>query len=142
VATISLATTDAEILRCFPVMAQLRPHLVQSEFVAQVHRQARQGNYALAWLEEQGEVLCVAGFRVSECLFYGKFLYVDDLVTAEGTRSRGHGRALFDWLVQHAKGHGCATLALDSGVQRFDAHRFYLGRRMNIVCHHFALKLG
>jgi hypothetical protein len=32
-------------------------------------------------------------------------------------------------------------LHLDSGVQRFAAHRFYLARRMDITCHHFALKL-
>jgi hypothetical protein len=30
---------------------------------------------------------------------------------------------------------------LDSGVQRFGAHRFYLRRRMDITSHHFALDL-
>jgi hypothetical protein len=30
---------------------------------------------------------------------------------------------------------------LDSGVQRFGAHRFYLRRRMNITSHHFAIDL-
>ena len=35
---IALAESDADILRCFPVMAQLRPHLVKAEFVARVRR--------------------------------------------------------------------------------------------------------
>lgn len=30
---------------------------------------------------------------------------------------------------------------LDSGVQRFGAHRFYLTKRMDISSHHFALRL-
>jgi coproporphyrinogen III oxidase len=36
---------------------------------------------------------------------------------------------------------GGGELHLDSGVQRFDAHRFYLRHRMAIVGHHFALPL-
>lgn len=36
------------------------------------------------------------------------------------------------------RGH---TLELDSGVQRFDAHRFYLVQRMLNTAHHFRLTL-
>ncbi len=139
---ISLATTDTEIARCFPIMAQLRPHLHADEFPARVRRQAQTGNYQLAFLEEDGAVRSVAGFRIGDSLFYGAFLYVDDFVTDESHRSRGHGEALFNWLVAHAKGHRCQAIALDSGVQRYAAHRFYLKNRMDIVCHHFALKLS
>jgi GNAT superfamily N-acetyltransferase len=66
---------------------------------------------------------------------------VDDLVAAPAQRSRGHGGKLFDWLVAQAKQNNCDEFHLDSGVQRFGAHRFYLARRMDINCHHFALKL-
>ena len=58
----------------------------------------------------------------------------------EGFLSRGG--MLFDWLVSHARENRCEVLSLDSGVQRFAAHRFYLAKRMDITCHHFALKLG
>ena len=69
-------------------------------------------------------------------------MYVDDLVADESSRSQGHGGALFDWLVRHAKESACSQLHLDSGVQRFSAHRFYLAKRMQIVCHHFSLELS
>lgn len=139
--TILIANTDSEIQRCFPVMAQLRPHLIEAEFVARVRRQNQCAGYSLVFVEEAGRVTSVAGFRISECLHNGRYLYVDDLVTDESARSRGHGGLLFDWLVQHARDNDCNVLTLDSGVQRFDAHRFYLAQRMDIVCHHFALKL-
>ena len=88
------------------------------------------------------EVKAVAGFRIFEFLFWGKNLYVDDLVTKNGKRSKGYGGALFDWLVDYARAAGCEAFRLDSGVQRFAAHRFYLSKRMNIAAHHFTLSLN
>jgi GNAT superfamily N-acetyltransferase len=137
---IVLAETEADIARCYPVMVELRPHLSASEFASRVRKQQATG-FHLAYLEEAGEVRVVAGFRYLETLAWGKILYVDDLVAAEAMRSRGHGGKLFDWLVALAKQNDCAEFHLDSGVQRFGAHRFYLTRRMDIICHHFALKL-
>lgn len=136
-----LAGTNAEIARCFPVMAQLRPHLDQSQFMERVGRMSKVYGYRILCLEVENDIRAVAGFRVTESLFYGRFLYVDDLITSEQFRSHGYGGLLFDWLVEHAKQNGCDALALDSGVQRFGAHRFYLGKRMDIACHHFSLKL-
>jgi GNAT superfamily N-acetyltransferase len=68
-------------------------------------------------------------------------LYVDDLVTAAAHRRAGHGGALLDWLIARARELGCAQCHLDSGVVRHDAHRLYLGRKLTITSHHFALKL-
>lgn len=137
---IQIAQSDAEISRCFAVMSQLRPNLVADEFVERVRRQQREG-YQLAFLEDGGEVKAVAGFRLMEMLSRGRFMYVDDLVTNADDRSKGHGDALFDWLADYARAALCEAMNLDSGVQRFGAHRFYLRKRMNIVAHHFSLKL-
>lgn len=137
---IALATSGAQIAACFPVMAQLRPQLAQGDFVSRVRRQQQEG-YLLAALQVEGSAVAVAGFRLLESLAWGRILYVDDLVTDAARRSQGHGEALMDWLIAHARAAGCDEVHLDSGVQRFGAHRFYLARRMDITCHHFALKL-
>jgi GNAT superfamily N-acetyltransferase len=134
------AKTDEEILRCLPVMRQLRTQLEEVGFVARVRLQEAEG-YRLAWLAEGEVVRAVAGYRFLENLYSGRVLYVDDLVTDGAARSSGHGGRLFDWLVQLARQRGCQTLELDSGVQRFDAHRFYLAKRMVISSHHFRLAL-
>jgi GNAT superfamily N-acetyltransferase len=84
-------------------------------------------------------VKAVAGFRVVENLDNGRFIYVGDLVTKPQERSKGYGQRLFDWLLDCARSEGCGALTLDSGVQRFDAHRFYLKNRMRISSHHFWL---
>lgn len=138
---IRIARSDGEIDGCFPVMSQLRPHLERAGFVAQVRRQQSAG-YELGYLLEADRVVAVTGYRLCESLSWGRFLYVDDLVTDGSARSAGHGQALFDWLAQLARDAGCTQLHLDSGVQRHDAHRFYLRNRMAISCHHFSLSLS
>ena len=138
--TIQLAETDGQIQRCFAVMAELRTHLIEGEFLERIRRQQREG-YRLVCLEDDGAVKALAGYRISECLFRGKFMYVDDLITTAAGRSKGYGRQLFAWLLAEAKAADCGELSLDSGVQRFDAHRFYLRHRMDIIAHHFRLKL-
>lgn len=137
---ITLADTDAQIAACFPILAQLRPHLVEVEFIARVLLMREQG-FQLASLSDGGQVRAVAGFRLLENLSSGRFLYVDDLVTDAAFRSRGCGAHLLDWLSDYAAANACALLKLDSGVQRADAHRFYFARRMHIAAYHFTLPL-
>ncbi len=138
---IAEATTPAEVARCFPVMRQLRTHFDnETVFVEQVERQ-RAGGFKMAFLEDEGGIRAVAGYRFSESLYAGRFCYVDDLITDEAGRSLGYGGALFDWLVGEARAAGCGRFELDSGVQRFAAHRYYLTKRMIISSHHFSLEL-
>lgn len=134
------ADTDADIARCYPVMAQLRTHVRQDEFVAIVRHQQSEG-YRLAYLECDGAVVAAAGYRISTNLFMGKNLYVDDLVTAERARSRGHGRAMLDALREIARQQGCAYLHLDSGTQRRQAHRFYFREGLVVSSFHFSEEL-
>jgi GNAT superfamily N-acetyltransferase len=137
---IKLAESDAEIAACHPVMQELRPHLDEGTFVHRVQRQ-REAGYRLAYLEDGGRPVAVAGFRLAENLAWGRFLYVDDLATLAARRSRGHGAALLRWLVAQARDARCDELHLDSGVQRKDAHRFYEREGMELTSFHFRARL-
>ncbi|MDZ8187440.1 MAG: GNAT family N-acetyltransferase [Nostoc sp. ChiSLP02] len=138
--SIRLAESDFQILGCFPVMSQLRPHLEEAKFLEQVRYQMKQG-YQIAFLATEEQPVAVAGFRILTCLSSGKFLYIDDLVVDEFKRSQNYGQQLFQWLVEYARENYCQQLRLDSGIQRFAAHRFYLMQRMSITAHHFSIKL-
>jgi GNAT superfamily N-acetyltransferase len=134
------ATSDAEIEACFDVLKVLRPHLEKNELVARVRRQESQG-YRLVCVREANRVVSAAGYRLADFLAWGRVLYVDDLVTLPEKRGLGYAGALLDWLMAHAKIEQCDELHLDSGHQRHEAHRLYLGRKLQIGCHHFAIKL-
>jgi GNAT superfamily N-acetyltransferase len=138
---VNIARSETEILACYPVMHELRNHISEADFLPQVKRQAEAQGYRLAYIEDNGHVVAVAGFHIEEALAWGKYMYVYDLVTSDKVRSSGHGRALMDFLKAHAKEAGCAQLHLDSGVQRFAAHKFYLREGMVISCHHFQVEV-
>ena len=135
-----LTTTDAEILRCFPIMQELRPALRPEDFVALIRAQQSEG-YRLAVLEDEAGVTTVGGFRVQHMLATGKTMYVDDLVTSAGARSKGYGKAMLRWLMELARTEGCDSFSLDSGTQRQEAHAFYLRERLRITSFHFFCKL-
>jgi GNAT superfamily N-acetyltransferase len=143
--SIQFAVSDAQILGCFALMVQLRPHLKPDEFVDRVRRQMNAG-YQLAFLETNrlkanSQAIAIAGFHLSESLSWGRFLYVDDLVVDQKERSQGYGQQLLQELIEYAKQQDCQQFHLDSGVQRFEAHRFYFQQRLAITGYHFALTL-
>ena len=132
--------TDEAVLACYDVMAELRPHLVRADFLAAVRGMEKDG-LRLACIREDGRIVAVAGYRISTNLFCGKHLYVDDLVTAESERSKGHGKALLAWLRELAVAEDCEVFHLDSGVQRKRAHAFYQREGMDLASYHFSVRL-
>jgi GNAT superfamily N-acetyltransferase len=134
------AETDEAILDCYEVMAELRPNIARAAFVPAVRAMQKDG-LRLACIREEGRVVAVAGYRVSTNLFCGRHLYVDDLVTAEAARSKGHGKALLAWLRERAIAEDCEVLHLDSGVQRKRAHQFYLREGLELAGYHFSVRL-
>ena len=118
------------------VLQQLRPDL-DAERWRQVRTDpvAQRPTYTVA--VSGGAVTAVAGWRLMAMTHTGRTLYVDDLVTDAAVRSGGHGAVLLGHLRGRAEELGASVLALDSGVHRHDAHRFYLRERMAITDHHF-----
>jgi len=120
---------EAEIGDCYELMRQLRPHLTsQEEFITRWRRQCADGYRILTLWSEQGPnrgPRALAGYRITENLAHGKFLYVDDLVADESERGRGYGGQLLDKLKAEARAQGCNKLVLDTGLDNYLAHRFY-----------------
>lgn len=131
------AKTDAEIQKCFDVMTELRTHLKRDDFLETVRHMESEG-FRLAYLEDDGAVVTVAGYRICTNLFLGKNLYVDDLVTSASARSKGYGKQMLDWLRDKAGDAGCRSYHLDSGVARGQAHKFYFTQGLTISSYHFS----
>ena len=137
---IQYATTNEEFTKCFEVMKELRPHHNLESFLTTMDAMQKEG-YHLLYLEDEGRMVSVAGFRFTTTLYDGLIIDFDDFVTLADGRSKGYGAMVFDYLVGIAKERGIKTIHLNSGHQRFDAHRFYLNKRMKIIAHHFRIEL-
>ncbi len=136
---IALPTGAAEWDQAFPVLQELRPHLTPECLEAALRDGGAQG---LVFIGLFGDDQCigVAGYRLINNTSAGRKLHVDDLVVTESNRSLGAGKLLFAELVRRAEQLQCTALELDSGVQRFEAHKFYLQSGMHIRSHHFSLQ--
>ncbi len=137
---INVAQSEQQILDCYSVMAELRPHIQPDDFLPLVKRLTEIAGFQLAYLTD-GEIKAVAGFRISEWLAGGKYLEIEDLVAKSNERSKGYGGELFDWLVEYAKENNCLQVRLVSRVSRLDAHRFYVRKGMNLEAHYFSMNL-
>ncbi|MDD2760217.1 MAG: GNAT family N-acetyltransferase [Methylomonas sp.] len=130
-----------DIEAVYPLMSILRPHLSNAEaFVAQVQRQAQAG-YRLSGFRRNRRWQGLIGFRLSENLMYGKFLYVDDLVVEPSSQNCGIGRNLIEYVRKYARTFDCANLVLDTGLYMPYAQRFYYRQGLLAKGMHFVESL-
>ena len=121
------------------VHRQLRPHL-PADYLARMNEVFASGaEMAVALVGSQ--VAGITVFRILEKTFTGRELYCDDLVTDERQRSTGVGHALIAYMEKVGRERQCDMLALDSGTQRQQAHKFYFREQLPITAFHFSKKL-
>ena len=128
--TIKEIQTKNEILEAYPVIKQLRTHLDERTYLDLVVDAQENDRYKMYALVDDGQIVAVIGFKPMITLYYGRFVWVCDLVTDTNKRSKGYGEQLLTYVHEWAKENNYETVALSSGLQRKDAHRFY-EERMN-----------
>jgi GNAT superfamily N-acetyltransferase len=135
------AESDADIVASFPVLQQLRPHLVDgAEFLSRVRRQQEEG-YRLLVARDGDRVVGAAGYRFQENLIRGRFVYVDDLIVHENIRRHGLGARLLDEVAGIAKGTGWDWFVLDTALGNAIGQCFYFRWGLLSTGLHFARRL-
>ena len=117
-------TSAAEFREGYAVMHELRTHLDEAQYMALLAEMRTRGYRQFA-VRDGGRFVAMAGIFFNVNFYYGHYLWVYDLVTTAAARSQGYGGQLLTYLEEMARAAGCDTIALSSGVQRLDAHRFY-----------------
>ncbi|MGY0694491.1 GNAT family N-acetyltransferase [Virgibacillus sp. FSP13] len=117
--------SQEEIVEAFPVIKQLRTHLDETTYLELVTDAMANDRYKMFGLFDNDKVVAVTGFKPMITLYYGKFVWVCDLVTDRDKRSKGYGERLLTYVHEWATEHHYESVALSSGLQREDAHRFY-----------------
>lgn len=117
--------SNQEILEAFSVMKQLRSHLEKYDYLELVKEAKEVDMYKIVGLYEANQIVAVVGFKPMITLYYGRFVWVCDLVTDVNQRSKGYGERLLTYVHNWAEENGYKSVALSSGMQRLEAHRFY-----------------
>jgi GNAT superfamily N-acetyltransferase len=113
-----------EIIESFSVICQLRTNLTLERYKEYIKTMTPQG-YKVICLLENNEIVSYAGIICLTNLYFGKHIWVYDLITSEKRRSNGYGKLLLSQIEKWAKNNKCETIALSSGLQRERAHFFY-----------------
>lgn len=122
--TIKELKNDNQWRKAFPVMKQLRTNLDEETYLQLVKNMSVEG-YKMFAVFEKEQVVAVTGVIQLTNLYYGKHIWVYDLITDESKRSLGYGEKLLSHIQSWSKEIGCDIVALSSGLLRQDAHRFY-----------------
>jgi GNAT superfamily N-acetyltransferase len=117
-----LALTELDT--AYDVVRELRSHLDYDAYETLVYEMRHQ-EYKIYGLFENDTMITYAGVCVQVNLYWGRHLYIHELVTRETHRSRGYGKEMLGYLEDVGRMFGCERVALSSGHQRQDAHRFY-----------------
>ncbi len=123
------AVSLEDVLRCYPVIQELRTTLSEADFV-RIYRDAHAANgYELLYLEEKleenGRIIAILGYRILHDFVHGKHLYIDDLAVRADSRSRGLGSSMLRQAEELATELGCVGLRLCTGVENLGAKKFY-----------------
>ena len=117
-----LELSDLEL--AFPVIGQLRTHLGFAEYLALVGEMKMNG-YQVLCLFEGDQVVSYAGFAKGTNLYYGRHVWVYDLVTDQAKRGKGYGKLLLSCVEGLARENSVECIALSSRFVMESAHRFY-----------------
>jgi GNAT superfamily N-acetyltransferase len=118
----------AEHREALPILRELYPWLDEGHYAALLAEMLDDRYRQFALRNEAGEVVAVAGVAVHVNIYYGRYLYVYDLVVTEGERSKGYGGLLMDHVEDIARREGCETAALACSLEREGALRLYESR--------------
>jgi len=120
-------TTQQEWMEAYYVLVQLRTELTVEKYL-QLLKEMTQDGYLLFALYENTNIVAVAGLSWRVNFYSERHIFVYDLVTDEKYRSLGYGEILLHYLHKWSKENGAHYIALESGIQRTSAHRFYEDR--------------
>ncbi len=137
---IEYANTSERVLKCYEVINNLRPN-ISHENILDVFQKMERENYQIIFIEDNNKPVSFAGFRYITHFYAGNIIYIDDLNTLPNHRGKGYAGKLLDHIFEIARAKKLDALHLDSGHQRFEAHRLYLNKGFIIGSHHFVKKV-
>lgn len=117
-------TTEKQWKEAFHVMKQLRTDLVIETYLKLLGEMKKDG-YRLFALYAGDQIVALSGISLRVNFYSKRHVFIYDLVTDVDHRSQGYGEKLLNYIHIWAEENGAGYVALESGVQRIDAHRFY-----------------
>jgi len=116
--------TQEEFKEAYPVMKELRIQLDEALYLDLLSEMVGRRGYRLFALRHEGKIVALAGVEAAVDLFYGRYIWLDDLVVSASTPA-SYGEQIVQFVENFARSEGFKTVATASGLWRPDVHSFY-----------------
>lgn len=118
-------TTIDEMLAAFEVLQHMYPKMTREKY-GTIIRQRKEEGYRMVGVFDGNKCVSSAGFWIGVRFYCGKFIQLDNMVTLPEYRSKGAGKIITDFIKEIGKTENCLKVLVDTYVENFDAHRFFL----------------
>lgn len=98
-------------------------------------------NYECFGIYKSGKLVGVFGLWFMTRHYAGRSCEVDHIYIEDELQGNGVGRQLFNFIEKYAMSKKCETLELNSYVENFRSHKFYMNLGFVIRGYHFLKKL-
>ncbi len=117
-------TGKENLVNAFSILKQLRNNLDIDSYLELLDQMIQEG-YKMFGLFCDGNLVAVAGLSILTNFYYGRHVWIYDLITDNNFRSKGYGHILLSEVEKWSLAQDCKVIALSSGVSRTNAHHFY-----------------
>jgi GNAT superfamily N-acetyltransferase len=130
-----------ELLETYPLVRLLKPELGYDAFCHIQTEAFKEGYQCVGAFTRSNELLGMCGYWIRHRFCSMKVMHVDSIVAADHMQGKGIGSVIMDWVIEEARKQGCDHMALDTYIERKEAHSFYLKHHFGVQGLHFMRKL-
>lgn len=124
-----------------PLVHELMGNTVSNTILKQRFEAMFEHHYECHGVYNDDRLIGVFGLWFSIRHYCGKTCEPDHVYILPEYRSKGLGKEVFEWIFNYARKKGCETSELNSYVNNYPSHKFYLNAGYEIWAHHFLKKL-
>lgn len=124
-----------------PLVHELMGHTVDKSLLKQRYSEMFQQNYECFGIYDSDKLIGVFGLWFMTRHYAGKSCEQDHVYILPENRNGGLGKKVFKWIFNYAISKGCETFELNSYVNNYPSHKFYMNLGYDIKGYHFVKHL-
>lgn len=127
--------------KVLPYLNKLHEQPLEEEVLKERLLEMFDQNYECFGIYIEEQLVGVFGLWFMTRHYAGRACEVDHIYIQDDYQRKGVGRALFEFIHEYASSKNCETMELNSYVENFGSHKFYMNLGYIIRGYHFLKKL-
>ena len=130
-----------QINTIIPLVQKLTNHKVSDAILKQRFAEMVTQNYECAGIYDGDKLIGISGLWFCTRHYAGKTVELDHIFIEESYRNKGLGKKFMKCIYDYVTQKGCQTAELNTYVQNYPSHKFYMNEDFEILGYHFLKKL-